>query len=255
MCFFLCKRKINNYLIDSDFGDIYIVRDKTSFKKKIVKKISKKKISIEIDKILLLDHPNIVKTYSYFIEYKTKYLVMEYCGDQDLFDYMISIIPCINIKCKNIIKQILEGVNYLHNFGITHRDIKPENIVVSYDKNKKLIIKIIDFDYSSSKKELSQKCGTIYYVAPEILNSSYGYYNYKCDIWSIGIIVYLFYFGKFPFSETTTRETINSILNMDLNLSIKIKDTISLNFISGLLDKNVKTRFDSKTALKHKWLN
>lgn len=82
-------------------------------------------------------------------------------------------------------KQILSGLNHIHNLGIIHRDIKMDNIMLEdiYDHKS---IKIIDFGFSAFKENLSylcEKCGTIGYFAPEIINGKH--YNEKCDIYSL----------------------------------------------------------------------
>jgi calcium-dependent protein kinase len=80
-----------------------------------------------------------------------------------------------------------------------HRDLKPENILLEQNKAFDQI-KIIDFGTSlvyDPAKKLDEKLGTPYYIAPEVLNKKYGN---KCDIWSIGVIVYIVLCGSPPFS-------------------------------------------------------
>jgi calcium-dependent protein kinase len=80
-----------------------------------------------------------------------------------------------------------------------HRDLKPENLLLDMDESKPKI-KIIDFGTSqtfSPGEELTQKFGTPYYIAPEVLKKKY---NEKCDIWSIGVILYILLCGYPPFN-------------------------------------------------------
>ena len=101
-----------------------------------------------------------------------------------------------------IIKQLLSAVNYMHQHNITHRDLKPENIVFSDDNFSKIeqaTIKIIDFGMAEVTKPgeyLSAIVGSPYYVAPEVLTKKY---NYKCDVWSCGVILYVLLCGFPPF--------------------------------------------------------
>ena len=93
-------------------------------------------------------------------------------------------------------EKLLRAINHCHAHGIAHRDIKPENILVGNDNEIKLI------DFGLSKQDLSHAynlqslAGTPYYTAPEIVH---GLYNYKCDIWSLGILLYLLLSGYLPF--------------------------------------------------------
>ena len=101
--------------------------------------------------------------------------------------------------------------------NIIHRDLKLENILIKYEKNKK-IMKITDYGCSKRLISLSRNCntngiGTVIYMAPEILEGKE--YNYKCDLWSIGIIIYKLYFGKSPFPAISENGLINNINDYD----------------------------------------
>jgi serine/threonine protein kinase len=88
---------------------------------------------------------------------------------------------------RGILKQVLEGVKYLHDQGIIHRDLKPENIML--DKNG--IIKLIDFDlarFIDKQKPMSRGVATIYYRPPEIFFGDVNYF-FSVDMWAIGCIL------------------------------------------------------------------
>ncbi len=116
-----------------------------------------------------------------------------------------------------IIRQILSCVNYLHNNKIVHRDIKPENILIE-DAKRIDQIKIIDFETASrfNKANLTEKIGTPYYIAPEVLKLSY---DYKCDIWSIGVIAHILLSSNPPFTGNSDDEILKkvSIGNLQMN--------------------------------------
>lgn len=96
-------------------------------------------------------------------------------------------------------KQVLSAINYCHSSNIVHRDLKPENLLIDKEEvNPK--IKIIDFGTSqhfTPDQSMSQKFGTPYYIAPEVLKKNY---TSKCDIWSIGVILYILLCGYPPFN-------------------------------------------------------
>jgi serine/threonine-protein kinase 24/25/MST4 len=86
-----------------------------------------------------------------------------------------------------IIKEVLSALNYLHTNKKIHRDIKPDNILI----NKAGEVKITDFGVSSKLTDTLEKTntltGTPYYIAPEVIAKEL--YDYKADIWSVGITV------------------------------------------------------------------
>ena len=97
--------------------------------------------------------------------------------------------------------------------NIIHRNLKLENILIKYhDKeHKKYTLKLSDYICSKRLISLSQNCIDIY-MAPEILSG--GEYNYKCDLWSIGIIIYRLIFGNMPYKGETENEILNNINNL-----------------------------------------
>jgi calcium-dependent protein kinase len=97
---------------------------------------------------------------------------------------------------------------YCHEHRIIHRDLKPENILIEEPKNKELSIKVIDFGASmfyDPKIPLTDKFGTVYYVAPEVLK---GRYSNKCDVWSIGVILFTLLCGTVPFDGENDDEIL-----------------------------------------------
>ena len=87
-------------------------------------------------------------------------------------------------------EKILSTISFLHNLGICHRDIKPENIMFStLDPDAE--IKIIDFGLSTkfvTQGQMKDTVGTPFYVAPEVLE---GVYTNACDVWSVGVVIYI----------------------------------------------------------------
>jgi calcium-dependent protein kinase len=108
-----------------------------------------------------------------------------------------------------IIKQVLSAIHYLHSKSIAHRDIKPENII--FETNDALNVKLMDFGNSRKMGEnesLNGVYGTAYYVAPEVLS---GTYDTKCDIWSIGVILYMLLSGNPPFTGKSDLQIIEAV--------------------------------------------
>lgn len=115
-------------------------------------------------------------------------------------------------KAAYIIRQLLSAMIYCHSKGIVHRDLKPENILIdSIIESGKLNIKIIDFGsalFFTPRTKFSETLGTPYYIAPEVIRQNY---NEKCDIWSIGVILYILLSGKPPFTGITEEDIMKSV--------------------------------------------
>ena len=156
------------------------------------------RLNYEIEILKNLDHPNIMRLYEVFQDEKYIYLVTELCEGGELFDEILARGMFNETDAAFILKQVLSAVAYCHSKKVAHRDIKPENILI--DNKDKLTIKLIDFGTSQvfeNEEKMELVMGSAYYIAPEILT---GKYNEKCDIWSIGVILYILLSGKPPFN-------------------------------------------------------
>jgi len=244
-----------------------IVRALKAIDKKIKDQIShenQKTIIKEINILKTLDHPNILKVYEFFDTETKLYIVTEFCDGGELFDKIIKMNNFSEKIVAHIMRQLLSAVNYLHLNNVIHRDLKPENILIESKEefNKEFFtIKVIDFGTSeiyknrrsSRFKKLTEKIGSKYYIAPEVLN---GNYNEKCDIWSCGIIMYILLCGTPPFEGSNDKEIFKSILYSELkypenffnNISFECKDLLKF-----LLNRDVGKRLSAQQALDHEW--
>jgi calcium-dependent protein kinase len=100
--------------------------------------------------------------------------------------------------------------------NIAHRDIKPENVLINESGN----LKLIDFGLSKQvkSKKMNTIVGTPYYIAPEVLK---GKYNVKCDIWSLGVIMYILLSGYLPFGGTGAAEVFEKVQAGEYSFSQK----------------------------------
>jgi len=154
-------------------------------------------------------------------------------------------------------KQVLSCINYCHQNNIVHRDLKPENILLEQNKEFDQI-KIIDFGTSlvyDPSKQLDEKLGTPYYIAPEVLNKNY---NSKCDIWSAGVITYILLSGMPPFNGASDTEIMKKVRAGHFNFDDKCWSSISdkaKDFITKLLTYKPEERPTAEQALKHPWIS
>ena len=119
-------------------------------------------------------------------------------------------------------KCLFLAINHCHSNHVAHRDLKPENIMyrgdIATEKGVYDQIKIIDFGFSKNKKfsktrKMSTLVGTPYYVAPEVLE---GNYDYECDNWSLGVIMYVMLSGFLPFFGKNEVEVFEKIKSSNL---------------------------------------
>ena len=154
------------------------------------------KEEFEIMKICSNNNENSVKCYEYFINDNNFVIIMELC-DNNLLQLLIK--RCeekgkgFNIEeIYDIMIQLNNTFKIMKENNIIHRDLKLENILIKYIDKEKYIIKLSNYGCSKKLISLSRNCntyvGTLLYMSPEILKGEE--YNYKCDLWSIGIIIY-----------------------------------------------------------------
>ena len=156
-----------------------------------------KNIGGEINILKKIKHKYIINAFYALVGYDSTIIMMEYASNGDLFNKINEGLDSIQIK--KILVQLCIALEYLHKKDIIHRDIKPENILVGGDGN----IRVADFGFAcyNSGKTI---CGTIDYIAPEIISSKT--YNKSVDYWSIGILLYEMYHINTPFNNNLLRE-------------------------------------------------
>ena len=139
---------------------------------------------------------------------------------------------------------MLSCVNYLHNRNIAHRDLKLENILLESNGNLDSI-KVIDFGSACQYEDclpMTEKVGTPYYIAPEVLNKSY---TQACDLWSLGVITYILLSNTPPFNAATDQEVIETVKTGQYDYNAPVWQSISADakdFISQLLQTDSQAR-------------
>lgn len=134
--------------------------------------------------------------------------------------------------------HLLLALNHIHAMNICHRDLKPENIMVDESWN----IKILDFGLANliQSTSLTEIVGTPYYVAPEVLK---GNYSKECDMWSLGVIIFLMLCGHTPFNGSNPQELLEHVAGAEYQMNEKEWNSISeeaKDFVKKLLIKDPK---------------
>ena len=158
----------------------------------------------EINSLINLSHPHIIRTYEYFTDSDYMYLILEYCEGGSLDDFVKKNGPIHPPRLYNICSQILEALKHCHDLKIAHRDIKPGNILI--DKNERL--KLADFGLSQiiEKKKLVQNfSGSRPYMPPEVLNRQ-AYDPFAADVWALGVTFFQISTGELPWNPDSPKE-------------------------------------------------
>lgn len=203
------------------FGSVYLVRRKKDSKPFVVKKqifdafnaLPFKNILGEVQALHTLRHPNIISYYGAWVEDNHCYILMEYatrCTLKDLLEKRQTALK--EEDALYLFSQVVLGVHHIHFKKLLHRDLKPENIMLTGSRGD--IVKIGDFGVSKNFQELTDlsamcRAGSFYYMAPEMLKGQH--YDYKCDIWSMGVVLYEMITKRLPFPSTTLTDTIRMV--------------------------------------------
>jgi len=221
------------------------------------------------------NHPNVIKIYKVFEDIQNLHIVMEHCAGGELFEQITSDgveSPDFDeAKASKILRQIISGTYHLHKLGVAHCDLKPENFIFK-TKDPGATLKLIDFGMAKIvqwRMYHKRMNGTPYYIAPEVLK---GHYNESCDMWSIGVIMFIMIFGFPPFYDNTNnpnRQKGDKIIyaNVKKGFFPKVKrgygpwfpkaQPVSINckdLIARLLRSDVASRMTSEEAMSHPWI-
>jgi len=176
----------------------------------------------------------------------------------ELFDKIVSEGNFSEEKSRHYFLQMLDAVKYLHSEGVAHRDLKPENILLK-DRNSD-IIKISDFGLSrmiDDTTNMKTMCGTPQYLAPEVLSSDIQGYGKECDMWSLGVILYIMLSGIPPFNENQGN-IFTQIKNAEFDFPQDFwrdKSENSKDIIKLLLNPDPSKRLTADESLNHIWVS
>lgn len=278
--------KLKNYIFgknigEGSFGKVYLVQRKNNPENLVAKKINLLKFSKEESSRYLknerdimkkLNHENIVKLYDYFEEENYAYFILECCNGGSLSRHLKDYkrkhnAPFPQYLIQLFFRQIVKGLNHIHNNGIIHRDIKLDNILLNFKNNKFndynfAQVKIIDFGLSIEGLGKSI-VGSPIYMDPKILakfNKAGGYkklekYDQKADIWSLGAICYEMLTGENLFKANDLPELQEQAEKGDyfLPLNYGLSNEI-ISFLNLMLQYDPNERASTQELLEHDFL-
>lgn len=261
------KFQVIRFIAGGSFGDVWEVAD-TSGKHFAVKEISKERLvdSKMLDKLrseavvsAQLDHKNLVKCFSTMQSEKSFYLVFELCLGGNL-DTFIKTKKKISLKVAlDLISQLKDAYEYLYSKKIIHRDIKLENILLKSPDD--LVLKLSDFGCSKIDTVGNTFVGTPKYMSFELLTKRLHHeeasYDYKADIWAIGLCAWelIFGYGSFPFRFTEMKvlaEEIRSFSGENLRFPAEPKlPSVCFDFFKRAIEFQSEKRMTAQELFNH----
>ncbi|XP_076984280.1 death-associated protein kinase 2 isoform X2 [Tamandua tetradactyla] len=220
--------------------------------------VRREEIEREVSILRQVGHPNVITLHDVYENRTDVVLILELVSGGELFDFLAQKESLSEEEATSFIKQILDGVNYLHAKKIAHFDLKPENIML-LDKAVPIPhIKLIDFGLAHEIEdgvEFKNIFGTPEFVAPEIVN--YEPLGLEADMWSIGVITYILLSGASPFLGDTKQETLANITAVSYDFDEEFfsqTSELAKDFIRKLLVKETRRRLTIQEALRHPWI-
>lgn len=212
----------------------------------------------EVEIMRSLQHPRLLQLYDAFDDSKKQMiLILEIIEGGELFERVIDDDFVLTEKaCAIFVRQICEGVDYMHSKNILHLDMKPENVLCTTRTGNR--IKLIDFGlarFYEPDKKLQVLFGTPEFVAPEVVN--FDKVSYQTDMWSVGVICYVLLSGLSPFMGNSELETMANVTRAEYDFDDESFDQISeeaKEFIAKLLLKDKDDRMTAAQCLNHPWL-
>jgi serine/threonine protein kinase len=205
----------------------------------------------EVRLLPALNHPNIVRFEKILFHPEFIFLVMEYCSQGDLFSQIVSNGLFPESRAADIMRQIAEGVRYIHDKDIAHRDLKPENILLDGE----FTAKIADFGLchvASSRVLLRTPCGSPFYAPPEIINNQ-SYDGKSADIWSLGVLLFTMVTGALPWTSDNQAELFRQIKEAEVEIP-PILSPLLQDLLRSMLQRDPSQRIGIREVLESQWL-
>ncbi|WVO23738.1 uncharacterized protein IAS62_005094 [Cryptococcus decagattii] len=217
-------------------------------------------IMSEIDLLKNLNHTNIVKYKGFARDKENLWIILEYCENGSLQTILKKFGKFPESLVAVYIRQVLEGLIYLHEQGVIHRDIKGANILTNKDGS----VKLADFGVSSraptavldqsdkSNHGEAEVVGSPYWMAPEVIEQSGA--STASDIWSVGCVVVELLEGKPPYGDLAPMQALWRIVQDESMRIPEGASPIVKDFLYHCFQKDPNLRISAKKLLRHPWM-
>uniref|UniRef100_A0A8C9JMN6 Myosin light chain kinase 2, skeletal/cardiac muscle n=1 Tax=Panthera tigris altaica TaxID=74533 RepID=A0A8C9JMN6_PANTA len=228
---------------------------------KVIKKQTpkdKEMVMLEIEVMNQLNHRNLIQLYAAIETSHEIVLFMEYIEGGELFERIVDEdYQLTEVDTMVFVRQICDGILFMHKMRVLHLDLKPENILCVNTTGH--LVKIIDFGLArryNPNEKLKVNFGTPEFLSPEVVN--YDQISDKTDMWSMGVITYMLLSGLSPFLGDDDTETLNNVLSANWYFDEETFEAVSdeaKDFVSNLIVKDQRARMSAAQCLAHPWLN
>lgn len=223
-----------------------------SFNKKHLTTKARAELQGEVEIYLSVDHPHIARLEQVYETNEEIHLVMEYMAGGELYDHLTRKRMYTEEVAAATAFQMLLAVAYLHGRNICHRDLKLENFL--YEDAGSNHLKLIDFGFAKvfTGSTMKDSCGSIHYVAPEVLKKSY---TSQADMWSLGVISHMLLTGS-PLFRGEDYEIVSLVKKGKFRLSSRFGklSAVAQDFVQSLIVVDPAKRLTAQTALEHPFL-
>ncbi|RKO97467.1 myosin light chain kinase, partial [Caulochytrium protostelioides] len=209
----------------------------------------------EINILRTVNHPNIIRIRAIIHQKDLLIIIMTKIDGGELFDYIVQRGSLPEHEAKFFFYQLLRAIEYLHTRNISHRDLKPENLLLE----KRTPLFVGDFGMAKilngSLARMQTTCGTVSYLAPEVLDNAVAGYSKNVDLWAAGCILYTMLGGCLPFGNDD-RESILRKRMASFTFEYRtFKDVSSeaKDLITALLQPDPDKRPNIEQTMCHPW--
>jgi serine/threonine protein kinase len=258
--------QIHSELKSGSFSTVYAATHNSSGERCAVKYTNRNKLCPQEDVGILselyllssLDHTGICTVQDFFMENDGScYVIMPLMEGGDVFDSIGRMKSYDENVARNLVRDLLRALSYLHGKNVVHCDLKSKNLFLRRKDDPSSVV-LGDFGFATRvyfPKSLTRQCGTPYFVAPEVLLGTG--YDTKADMWSLGVIVYSLLNGDLPFTGRTHLELFKKILGGQVHFegdAWKDVSDVAKDLIQKLLVVDPCSRLSAMDALEHGWI-
>lgn len=262
---FASEYKLGRDLGKGAFSTVYLAHHVKTKAPVAVKVVLRKKLTRDDERALQAEvqvleevrgHEGIITLIKYFAETQKHYLVLEVMSGGELFQRIVKREKYSEGDALVVVTTIARVLEFIHGRDICHRDLKPENILLK-DRTESSLVKIADFGFSRhvGKSGCRTACGTPAYVAPEVISGKV--YATECDVWSLGVIMFVLLCGYPPFYAKSRQDLFRLVRAGNVVFDDAYWSKISpeaKDLIRKMLVVDVRDRYTAKQVLAHPWV-